>query len=434
MALNITAARPDPALLDLPWELPLETWPEEHLAALPRGISRHVVRFVKLSGRVLAVKEIKADIAAREYQMLRMLQPARPALRRAVRHRQRPRRHRRRAARRLPHHPAPAVLAALPRAVQPVAAPGHLDPADRRPRRAAGPPAPRRVLVGRRVAVEHAVPARRRRVRGIPRRRRDRRAAPDAHRRPARARPRHRPGQHRRRADGPRGRRLPRGGRRPGRHVEPHRHPLRRAVGRAHRPRAVRARRPVARRRADPPPQRARLRRRRARHLDRLRRHARSRSSPRSSTPATTRADCCGSPASTSRRTRPAGCSTTSTPTAPAPTGRTTTRRSSRTTGWPGSTSRSPAPCPRELAGKLEPAELFHEVLEHRWYLSERAGHDMPIEDAIRDYVDDGPAEQARRGDRGRRRHRGDAGRRDVRRPADDDPRPSPDPGLATLG
>jgi hypothetical protein len=42
---------------------------------------------------------------------------------------------------------------------------------------------------------------------------------------------------------------------------------------------------------------------------------------------------------------------------------------------------------PRELAGKLEPAELFHEVLEHRWYLSERAGHDMPIEDAIADYV-----------------------------------------------
>ena len=73
MALNITASRPDQALLDLPWGLPLETWPEDHLAALPRGISRHVVRFVKLSGRVLAVKEIKADIAVREYQMLRML-------------------------------------------------------------------------------------------------------------------------------------------------------------------------------------------------------------------------------------------------------------------------------------------------------------------------------------------------------------------------
>jgi len=73
VALQITAARPDPALLDLPWRIPLEEWPEELLAALPRGISRHVVRFVRLSGRVLAIKEIKADIARREYEMLRNL-------------------------------------------------------------------------------------------------------------------------------------------------------------------------------------------------------------------------------------------------------------------------------------------------------------------------------------------------------------------------
>lgn len=73
MALDIIAARPDPALLDLPWQLPLEEWPEERLAALPRGISRHVVRFVKLSGKVIAVKEIKADLAIREYHLLRNL-------------------------------------------------------------------------------------------------------------------------------------------------------------------------------------------------------------------------------------------------------------------------------------------------------------------------------------------------------------------------
>ncbi|MEP7333866.1 MAG: DUF4032 domain-containing protein, partial [Terracoccus sp.] len=48
MTLEITTARPDPALLDLPWSTPLEDWPEDTLAALPRGISRHVVRFVKL--------------------------------------------------------------------------------------------------------------------------------------------------------------------------------------------------------------------------------------------------------------------------------------------------------------------------------------------------------------------------------------------------
>jgi tRNA A-37 threonylcarbamoyl transferase component Bud32 len=43
------------------------------VAALPRGISRHVVRFVKLSGRVIAVKEIAERPARHEYQMLRDL-------------------------------------------------------------------------------------------------------------------------------------------------------------------------------------------------------------------------------------------------------------------------------------------------------------------------------------------------------------------------
>ncbi|WP_193106239.1 DUF4032 domain-containing protein [Brachybacterium sp. FME24] len=71
--LEITASRADPALFDLPWDQPLEDWPEERLAALPRGISRHVVRFVRVSGRVLALKEINHDLAKREYEMLRLL-------------------------------------------------------------------------------------------------------------------------------------------------------------------------------------------------------------------------------------------------------------------------------------------------------------------------------------------------------------------------
>lgn len=73
MPLDISAARPDPALLDLPWSVPLEEWPEDRLAALPRGISRHVVRFARLSGGVIAVKEIKADLARNEYRLLRLL-------------------------------------------------------------------------------------------------------------------------------------------------------------------------------------------------------------------------------------------------------------------------------------------------------------------------------------------------------------------------
>ena len=73
-SLQITAAAPDPALLDLPWHVPLEAWPDKYLAALPRGISRHVVRFVKLSGRVIAIKEIGETVAYREYELLRALQ------------------------------------------------------------------------------------------------------------------------------------------------------------------------------------------------------------------------------------------------------------------------------------------------------------------------------------------------------------------------
>ena len=71
--LQITAASPDPALLDLPWDIPLEEWPASVLAALPRGLSRHVVRFVRLSGGVIAVKEIGESVAYREYELLRQL-------------------------------------------------------------------------------------------------------------------------------------------------------------------------------------------------------------------------------------------------------------------------------------------------------------------------------------------------------------------------
>jgi len=73
-SLNITAATVDPALLDLPWNLPLEVWPEETIAALPKGISRHLVRFVNLSGYVVAIKETSAELARKEYDMLRTLQ------------------------------------------------------------------------------------------------------------------------------------------------------------------------------------------------------------------------------------------------------------------------------------------------------------------------------------------------------------------------
>ncbi|MCS5721088.1 DUF4032 domain-containing protein [Herbiconiux sp. CPCC 203407] len=73
-SLSITSATADPALLDLPWQLPLDEWPDEYIAALPKGISRHLVRFAHLSGHVVAIKETTDEMAKREYDMLRNLQ------------------------------------------------------------------------------------------------------------------------------------------------------------------------------------------------------------------------------------------------------------------------------------------------------------------------------------------------------------------------
>ena len=43
---------------------------------------------------------------------------------------------------------------------------------------------------------------------------------------------------------------------------------------------------------------------------------------------------------------------------------------------------------PSELDGRIEVAQFFHEALEHRWYLSEKAGHDVGLEFAAQSYVD----------------------------------------------
>ena len=72
-SLDITAATVEPALLDLPWHLPLEDWPAENIAALPKGLSRHTVRFAHLNDHVIAIKETLPELAKREYDMLKNL-------------------------------------------------------------------------------------------------------------------------------------------------------------------------------------------------------------------------------------------------------------------------------------------------------------------------------------------------------------------------
>ncbi|MFZ4161468.1 DUF4032 domain-containing protein [Streptomyces griseoincarnatus] len=75
MALQINATNPEhPALLlELPWHLPLEEWPDKYLVPLPRGISRHVVRYARAGDEVVAVKELARRPALREYELLRDL-------------------------------------------------------------------------------------------------------------------------------------------------------------------------------------------------------------------------------------------------------------------------------------------------------------------------------------------------------------------------
>ena len=73
MALRIVATRPNPALVTLPWHLPLEEWGDDVVVQLPRGLSRHVVRIVRLGQDVYAVKETRESWAFREYRLLRDL-------------------------------------------------------------------------------------------------------------------------------------------------------------------------------------------------------------------------------------------------------------------------------------------------------------------------------------------------------------------------
>jgi hypothetical protein len=61
-------------LLTLPWELPLADWRDDRLVEIrQRGISRHVVRFVADSGELYALKSISERLARREYRLLRAL-------------------------------------------------------------------------------------------------------------------------------------------------------------------------------------------------------------------------------------------------------------------------------------------------------------------------------------------------------------------------
>ena len=64
------SAPPDSRLLPFPWDTSLEDWPSELLVALPRGLSRHVVRFIQVGESVYAAKEVIEHLAHHEYRLL----------------------------------------------------------------------------------------------------------------------------------------------------------------------------------------------------------------------------------------------------------------------------------------------------------------------------------------------------------------------------
>jgi hypothetical protein len=71
---QLVARTGHPSFLDLPWDRPLEEWESPRLVDLIRGISRHVVRFVEYDGVLYALKELPERPARREWTLLRRLE------------------------------------------------------------------------------------------------------------------------------------------------------------------------------------------------------------------------------------------------------------------------------------------------------------------------------------------------------------------------
>ncbi len=68
-----TSQQPQPDFLHLPWATPLDKWPDEFAVRLPRGRHRHVVRFIEHEGSYFALKELPPFLANREFELLTFL-------------------------------------------------------------------------------------------------------------------------------------------------------------------------------------------------------------------------------------------------------------------------------------------------------------------------------------------------------------------------
>ncbi len=77
--LNLTVRPGNPDFSDLPWERPLEQWKEccDRLVEVQRGLSRHPVVFVNYDGELFALKELPPDLAEKEYFLLLYMEDSR---------------------------------------------------------------------------------------------------------------------------------------------------------------------------------------------------------------------------------------------------------------------------------------------------------------------------------------------------------------------
>ena len=73
MRIQLVPKTGRPDFLDLPWQEPLEEWDSDRLAVAARGIGTHVVRFVDYDSMLYALKELPEEVARREYGILRAL-------------------------------------------------------------------------------------------------------------------------------------------------------------------------------------------------------------------------------------------------------------------------------------------------------------------------------------------------------------------------
>ena len=75
MAINyrLTTLGPGTEVLDLPLGTPLADWDDPRIVHVPRGISRHVVRFVQTAEDLFAIKESPEHYVLREHALLRAL-------------------------------------------------------------------------------------------------------------------------------------------------------------------------------------------------------------------------------------------------------------------------------------------------------------------------------------------------------------------------